>query len=127
MPVCERFSSKPATVRTKSDCRADWIARDLAHAAEIILEPIDEEKAHPQGRRGDEGPLIANCVTPAFLQSPRNHGHVLECGGAPLLCENASLPSRPPDFDADPKAAEHRRTPKRKRNIWHPWLPSVSI
>jgi hypothetical protein len=49
------------------------------------------------------------------FQTPRNDGHVLECGGVPPLLGKPRVSFRP-RLRRDLRAAEHRRTPKRKRN-----------
>src|SRR6266446_3468823 len=100
MPVSERFSCKPDMVRTKAIARLIGSHAISPTPQRLSLEPIDDS---------------------AFFQSPRNDGHVLECGGVlPLLRETRASLGTPLDLDADPKAAEHRRTPKRKRNYLAP-------
>ena len=41
-------------------------------------------------------------IKPAFVQTPRNGGHVVECGGVPPLLRKREHLS-PSNYDADPK------------------------
>jgi hypothetical protein len=54
-------------------------------------------------------------ITPAFSDSSWNDGYVVECGGAPPLLDGRHRRERKARAFAA-KAAEHRRTPQRKRN-----------
>ena len=64
-------------------------------------------------------------IIPRVLQVLRKNGHVVECRGVPPLLGKARGPPAL-SYDADLRAAEHRRTPQRKRHYVLPMTCRVS-